>query len=60
MILLINIRSVRQHSDDIKADPILFNSDVIALTETQLPEEIECNNSALTISLLNIRSKKTL
>ena len=35
-ISLLNIRSLRKHCDDIKVDPILFNSDVIALTETQL------------------------
>ena len=35
-ISLLNIRSLKKHSIDIKFDSRLFNSDVIALTETQL------------------------
>ena len=35
-ISLLNIRSLRKHSIDIKYDSRIFNSDIIALTETQL------------------------
>ena len=35
-ISLLNIRSLKKHSIDVKFDPRLFNSDIIALTETQL------------------------
>ncbi|CAB3995466.1 Hypothetical predicted protein [Paramuricea clavata] len=35
-ISLLNIRSLRKHSDDIKLHSQLFNSDVLAFTETQL------------------------
>jgi hypothetical protein len=35
-ISLLNVRSLKKHSIDIKCDSRLFNSDVIALTETQL------------------------
>ena len=39
-ISLLNIRSLKKHSIDIKFDSRIFNSDVIALTETQLlPQE---------------------
>ena len=33
---LLNIRSLRKHSSDIKCDKNLFNSDILAFTETQL------------------------
>ena len=35
-VSLLNIRSLRKHSEDIKFHAQLFNSDVLALTETQL------------------------
>ena len=35
-ISLLNIRSLRKHSEDIKFDSQLFKSDVLAFTETQL------------------------
>ncbi|XP_015764268.1 PREDICTED: ATP-dependent DNA helicase PIF1-like [Acropora digitifera] len=35
-ICLLNIRSLRKHSIDIKYDSTIMNSDIIALTETQL------------------------
>ena len=35
-ICLLNIRSLRNHSIDIKYDSTIMNSDIIALTETQL------------------------
>ena len=35
-ISLLNIRSLKKHSIDIKFDSRLFNSDIIALIETQL------------------------
>ena len=35
-ISLLNIRSLKKHSIDVKFDSRLFNSDIIALTETQL------------------------
>ena len=35
-VSLLNIRSLRKHSEDIKFHARLFNSDVLALTETQL------------------------
>ena len=39
---LLNIRSLRKHSSDIKYDVNLFNSDILALTETQLlPGDID-------------------
>lgn len=31
---LLNIRSLRKHSSDIKCDVNLFNTDILALTET--------------------------
>ena len=41
-ISLLNIRSLRKHSEDIKFHSQLFSSDVLALTETQLlPNNIE-------------------
>ena len=41
-ISLLNVRSLRKHSTDIKYDSRLFKSDVIAFTETQLlPEECD-------------------
>ena len=33
---MLNIRSLRKHNSDIKLHLQLFNSDVLALTETQL------------------------
>ena len=36
MITLLNIRSLRKHSIDLKHDARIFNSDLILLTETQL------------------------
>ena len=33
---LLNVRSLRKHCKDVKVHPVLFNSDVSALTETQL------------------------
>ena len=33
---LLNVRSLRKHCKDVKVHPVLFNSDVLALTETQL------------------------
>ncbi|XP_028515391.1 ATP-dependent DNA helicase PIF1-like [Exaiptasia diaphana] len=36
VITLLNIRSLNKHSIDIKYDSAVFNSDVLALTETQL------------------------
>ena len=35
-VSLLNIRSLKKHSEDIKFHSQLFNSDVLALTETQL------------------------
>jgi DNA replication protein DnaC len=35
-ICLLNIRSLKKHSIDIKFDATIFNSDILALTETQL------------------------
>ena len=35
-ICLLNIRSLRKHSIDLKCDPTIFSSDVLALTETHL------------------------
>ena len=35
-ISLLNIRSLKKHSIDIKCDSRIFNNDIIALTETQL------------------------
>ena len=41
-ISLLNVRSLRKHSIDIKHDSKLFNSDVLAFTETQLlPQECD-------------------
>ena len=35
-ITLLNIRSLRKHSDDILNDTVLVNNDIFCLTETQL------------------------
>ena len=35
-VSLLNIRSLKKHSIDIKCDANIFNSDILALTETQL------------------------
>ena len=35
-ICLLNIRSLRKHSIDLKFDPTIFNCDILALTETHL------------------------
>lgn len=43
-ITLLNIRSLRKHSLDIKSHFIIFNSDVIALTETQLLPQTNDND----------------
>lgn len=41
---LLNIRSLRKHSIDIKLDTNIFSSDIIALTETQLlPQDTDHN-----------------
>ena len=41
---LLNIRSLRKHSIDIKFDSNIFSSDIIALTETQLlPQDTDHN-----------------
>ena len=53
-ICLLNIRSLKKHSVDIKFDARVFNSDVLALTETQLlPQdndtEIRNNLNPLTL-----------
>ena len=43
-VSLLNIRSLRKHSKDIKCHTQLFNSDVLALTETQLlPNDSDIN-----------------
>ena len=45
-ISLLNIRSLKKHSIDIKFDSRVFNSDIIALTETQLlPQDCDCVNN---------------
>ena len=36
LITLLNIRSLRKHSIDVKHDAKIFNSDIIAFTETRL------------------------
>ena len=35
-LCLLNIRSLRKHSCDVKSDENLFKSDILVLTETQL------------------------
>ena len=45
-ISLLNMRSLKKHSIDIKFDSRLFNSDVITLTETQLLPQ-DCHNEIL-------------
>ena len=43
-ITLLNVRSLRKHSIDIKSHFIIFNSDLIALTETQLLPQTNDND----------------
>ena len=50
-ISLLNIRSLKKHSIDIKFDLRLFNSDIIALTETQLLPENEIVNNLCPFNL---------
>ena len=49
-IILLNLRSLRKHSIDIKCDVRLFDSDVIALTETQLVPSDSDNEIIRTLS----------
>lgn len=35
-LFLLNIRSLRKHSSDVKCDENLFKNDILAFTETQL------------------------
>ena len=51
IISLLNIRSLKKHSIDIKFDLRLFNSDIIALTETQLLPENEIVNNLCPFNL---------
>lgn len=45
VITLLNTRSYNKHKDDIKSDRVLMESDVICLTETQIPLNSHCNTN---------------
>ena len=35
-VCLLNTRSLKKHAQDIKSDKVIFNSDILCLTETQI------------------------
>lgn len=43
IITLLNARSYNKHKDDIKSDRILMESDILCLTETQIPLNSYCD-----------------
>ena len=44
---LLNTRSLRKHVDDIKSDKVIFNTDVLCLTETQVEQGTKFNDKQL-------------
>ena len=70
VITLLNIRSFNKHAIDLESDWRLLNSDIICLTETQLPQSLDaqriptlagfdiiCNNSEDKLQSLAISSR---
>ena len=46
-VALLNANSARLHFQDITADPVLMNSDIVALTETHITEYHQMRNYTL-------------
>lgn len=52
IITLLNTRSYNKHKDDIKSDHILMESDVMCLTETQIPLNSHCDTNLDSFALI--------
>lgn len=52
ILTLLNTRSFNKHKDDIKSDRILMESDVLCLTETQVPLNSHCDTKLDSFTLI--------
>ena len=52
VITLLNTRSYNKHKNDIKSDHVLMESDVLCLTETQIPLNSQCDTKLDSFTLV--------